>query len=168
MQVDLVGGQHLIQLFACNSDDTNLNHFNWWVSQVRVVDSFKTLAVSGLLALLHVKTDSCWSGWMRSTNSMTMKMLSASAVEYIREQTWHVQVLVIYCSLEVSSCNDSTCHWIKIPQTKTGGLRTLSRPFNVGVTIQEKLLLSSSLNQIILICRIKKKHDAKRKKLVNQ
>lgn len=75
-----------------------------------------------LLALLHLKAD-CWqSAWMRSADPTGMKAVSTSAMECMTSWIWHVEILLIYCSLEVSSCNDSSCHQIKTPQAKTLGL----------------------------------------------
>ena len=68
----------------------------------------------GLSALLHAKTDSQRSERMRSlADPIVMKVVSASAVECVKAWTWYVEVLVIHCSLEVSSRNRSSCHWIQ-------------------------------------------------------
>lgn len=78
--------------------------------QMRIVDRPKPSIISSLSLLLHMKTD---SQQIRSpTSPMAVKVVSTSAVNCIGACVWHVEMLVIYCSLEVSSCNNSLCHQI--------------------------------------------------------
>lgn len=77
---------------------------------------------SGLSALLHAKTATNWSEQKRSPADQTItKVVSASVVDRIRTWTWHLEVLDIHCSLEVSSCNGPSCYWIKTPKAERVG-----------------------------------------------
>lgn len=109
-----------LQIVACMQQQP---YFGKLLQQVWVVNRSKLLIILGLSALSYMKTYFQRSGHMRSPpDSMVMKVVSESAVECIRSWVWHVEVLVIYCSLAVSGYNDFLCHWIKSPLAKRVGL----------------------------------------------
>lgn len=91
-------------------------------NQMRVVGRSKPSKISGLSALLHMKNDSCRSGWIGSaTAATTLKAMLTSVMECIRAWTWYVDVLVIYCrygSHFPSAYKRSSYHRIKTTQAK--------------------------------------------------
>lgn len=105
-----------LQIVVCMQQQP---YFGKLLQQVWVANRSKLFIIWGLSALSYVKTDFQQSGCMRSPpDSTVMNLVSESAVESIRSWAWHVEVLVIYCILKVSGCNDFLCYWIKSPLAK--------------------------------------------------
>ena len=95
------------------------------LNQVRVTEGLKP-SVSYAWAVpapLHAKTDSRRNERMRSLEDPTVvKAVAASVMERLEPDVAPKEILVIHCSLAVSRCNGSPCHWIKTSQAERVGL----------------------------------------------
>ena len=96
------------------------------LNQVRVADGFETLVeldIGCASPTANVKTDSRRTERMRSLEDPTVvKAVAASVVERLELDVAPQEVLVIHCSLAVSRCNGSPCHWTKTSLVERVGL----------------------------------------------
>lgn len=109
-------------IWGCNSRHTAGNCLDWRENHMSVIDAFKFSIISGLSWLLYVKTGARRIEWIRSsTDSPAMKVLSESAMVCTKAWMLDVEILVVFCKLEVSGCNDS-CQKIMNTQIERTGL----------------------------------------------
>lgn len=98
-----------------------VNLFNWQVNQVRIVDRFKPSIISSLCIACANWFPADWMDEI-SYRSNGHEISVTNCCKSIRSMIWHLEVLVIYCSLEVSGSYDSTCHQIKTTQAWESGI----------------------------------------------
>lgn len=95
-----------------------------------------------------------------------MKVVSANTMECMSAWTWHEEVLVIYCKLEVPNWKDSSWHWIKSTSGWDSGINPVPQFSSSCRSILKVHFYSISLamhptftQRPVVMCVVKQQYD---------